>query len=59
MMVVHLASLLSYKPKDMARGARCFCYAIYAIYAIYAFAMPYLARTGMRSEPMETTFKIH
>ena len=24
---------------------------IYAIYAIYAFAMPYLARTGVRSEP--------
>ena len=24
---------------------------LYAIYAIYAFASPYLARTGMRSEP--------
>ena len=24
---------------------------IYAIYAIYAFAIPYLAGTGMRSEP--------
>ena len=24
---------------------------VYAIYAIYAFARPYLARTGMRSEP--------